>query len=388
MTDQQKFKCLTTKYRDIYKDYESFAKRAGIGRATVHNWEKNTGKGNIHPANKSKISTMFGLEYEIWTDNFYTDHAFYQKVDNYRLEDNPKVDDIIIGSITEMSKAEEKAIRTLVSQHPIPIPGNLQSYSYEFMFALAVELKKNNQIIDALHVLDVILEDEQFAYTYYGKLHHMRAVLLSHRDMQQWDAALKELRFLYKVVKYHLKEREVITLMASNLKRKALYHPNGMLNHPDQIDIDLLGNALSLYTESYKFKEPDQRYYDAINRVYLIAILDSVGEDDGTVDESTDAKEQIKVLYDELKPRENGNRDWKADTSDWWQVTTKMEFLVLMGRVDDAAQVYDDYRLEHTPESFDLDATIRQLEAYTYFVKDSEVEAFLVFLKGEFGEMS
>ena len=388
MTDLQKFKCLTVKYRDIYKDYERFAKRSGIGRSTVHNWEKGIGKGTINSANRAKICTVFGLEYDVWTEDFNTEHAFFKQLDQFRLKDIDAVDSIVIGDIAQMSDSEEKQIRALASEATIAIPANLEQYSYEFMFALAKLLKQKNQIRDAMRVLDVVMENEQFAYTYYGQLHHLRAVLLSHRDIQQWDEALKELRFLYKVVAYHLQEREVITLMASNLKRKALYHPNGTLNHPDQIECDMLGNALALYTEAYTFKEEEHRYYDAINMAYLIAILDAVCDSDEPEEEPVDVKAEISAIYASLKPKENGDRDWKANCSDWWQVATKMEFLVLLGRADDAARVYDDYSFEHTPESFDLDAIIRQLEAYTHFVDDSEAEAFLAFLKSEFENLA
>jgi hypothetical protein len=324
----------------------------------------------IHAAKKEKICAAFGMEYNVWEDHFYTQQEFLNRLDDYRIITNATVEELVIGEVSDMPEEEKGLLTQLGEQKPIPLPGNLRTFSPAFIWALVKKLKSNNQAEDALYALGVLASNERFEYLYYGAIHHLKAVLLSHDDIQKWDDAIRELRFLYKVVKYHLQDPEIITLMASNFKRKALYHAFGVLNHPDQVDVDMVAKALSLYRESYAIKLPENRYYDAINIAYLIAILRHI---EGGASED-DIFNEIRELYDKTM------QQWSPDADNWWEVSTQMEFMVLLKDLDGAAKIFELYEQQHAPMDFEIHATIRQLELFVHFTQDISAQEFLTFL--------
>lgn len=359
-----------------------FAKKTGIAYETVNSWgeDARNAKGGLQQKTKSSINSTLGLQPEVWTDTFYEEQLFYSKLDRYRNITQPEqiidqykiTDKYILEDIAKMTMAEEDEIEFFSQDTIIKIPGNLENYSSDFMFALAKLLKSKNQAKDALNVLGTLQSTAQnFKFTYHKKIEHLKAILLSHTSIQKWDEAIEILKYLY-ADGYHLKEPEVITLTASNYKRKALHHSNGMLNHADQVNLDLLGAALTLYHEAYGLKDVNEKYYDAVNIAYLVAILHTLEKDE----ESIDPKIEIKSLYDELV-----HYGWKADETDWWQIASKMEILVLLGDDAEAETTYASY--QGKPEKFDIETTIRQLEIYTHFCSGSLEKDFLNFLKDE-----
>lgn len=375
MTDQKKFQCMTIKYRDIYGHYETFANKISVSRATVNNWER-VNSENIHTAKKEKIADAFGLKYEVWIDHFYTEQEFMQHLDDYKLIDTSftreEIQRNMMGEIIRMSIEEEDELTLLMQQDPMNIPGNIERYSPDFMFALAYALKDNSQAHDAFRVTDVLLQNEKvYKYIYYNQILHLRAILLSHDEIKKWDEAINILRLLYSACAYHIKEPEVITLTASNYKRKAFYDNEGNLRSVENVDRNLIGQAISLYREAYWLKTVEQRYYDAVNIASLSMIL--------SVFEGTDmkkAKQDIEVLHKDLK-----KEGWRAKDSTWWEVATEIEFKILLGRIDDAKYFFDEY-LEngHKIKKFDLESTIRQFKLYKFFTKDKNLDSFLQYM--------
>jgi len=377
MTDIQKFQCMVSKYRDTYKHYELFADKINASRAAVNNWENGVGN-KFQTKNRVKISTGFSLKYEVWEDNYYTEQEFMKHLDTYLIEDNMDVvweekEKVFFENIINMSKDEEYQIReVLYKLNPIHLPGNLEQYSPDFMLALIRLMKANNQMEDALRVMEILLNSNSlYKVKHYNKIQHLKAILLSSDKIRDWNAAIEILNLLYFSAKYHLEDPEILTLIASNYKRKALYNEKGKLNPPDSmhIDINLLGKALASYRESYGLKKED-KYYDAINIAYLLGILSALEIDEETID----FKEEIKVLRKELHT--NG---WRINNNNWWEVATEIEFLVLMGKVSDAMAKLNEYLEWNQKElkKFDIETTIRQIELYVYFTDDTSSKMFL-----------
>ncbi|SFV56343.1 hypothetical protein MNB_SV-12-208 [hydrothermal vent metagenome] len=345
------------------------------GGQTVNTWEKQ--KGNIPNSEvKRALSQMFGMQYLIWEKSYPDVQSF--KNDIKTLE-KPKESDLknqeesldrkILGEIIPLPLDEESELEFLSQVLPIQIPANLSSFSANFIFNLAKLLKSHEQVSDALYALESLEERvEPFIFYYRKQIQHLKAVLLSHRTIKRWDDAIVELRYLY-ADGYHFQEPEILTLLASNYKRKALYHPNGTLNHKEQVDINLLQQANELYEDAYNLSKKD-RYYHAINRAYMMLIIDAIEGNN----EKQKRQIEIVTLYNELL-----KSGFPSDKTDWWQVTTQIEFLILMQRDSEALDVFEGYSF--TPKAFEVDATIRQLEIYTHFTGDVVSGDFLEVLR-------
>lgn len=367
---------MTIKYRTVYEHYEVFAAKIDVSRATVNNWERMTGE-NIHAAKKEKIAQAFGLRYEVWADHFYTEQEFIQHLDDYQKIDivntSEHIQHNMIGDIIRMTVDEEDELVFLKQESSISTPGSIEKYSPDFMFALAYALKDNNQIHDALRIIDVLLQsDRVYKYKYHNQILHLKAILLSHDDMKKWDEAIDILRLLYGACAYHTKEPEIITLTASNYKRKALYNSEGGFRSSEEVDRELIGQSIALYREAYGLKDTSEKYYDAINIASLTMILSVLEETD-----ISEVKKECENLYSRLQ------RDgWKVDSENWWEVATQMEFLVLLGQLDEAKYLLDEYlEFGNIPKKFDTETVVRQFKLYAHFVKDSVAQAYLEYLQ-------
>jgi hypothetical protein len=280
---------------------------------------------------------------------------------------------VFFENIINMSDDEEYQIREeLYKLNPINLPGNIEQYSPDFMLALIGLLKDNNQMEDALRVIEILQNSNSlYKIKHYNKIQHLKAILLSSDKIRDWNAAIEILNLLYFSAKYHFETPEILTLIASNYKRKALYNEKGKLNPPNSkyIDINLLGKSLASYKESYGLKK-QIKYYDAINIAYLLGILSALEKDK----ETKDFEEEIKTLSKELHA--NG---WRVNTNNWWEVSTEIEFLVLMGKVSDAMAKLNVYLEWNQKElkKFDIETTIRQMELYVHFTDNKKTKEFL-----------
>jgi len=367
---------LSTQDEDL-KDNQIFAKKIGVGKSTVYSWANS--KGNLTRKICEKISTALGLRYDIWTDKYYYYDitVFEHKVNQYKkinqkLQSNKdesyeKISKKIFGDIVIMSDIEKNLIKELKNRDIIDIPGNLEKHSADFIFALSYLLKEKEQIKDALNVLNKLnFLNTNFKYKYNNQINHLKAILLSSETLKKWDEAIEILKYLY-ANNYHLQEPEVVTLTASNYKRKSIYHPSGVFNTKEQIDIDNLAMALSLYKESYKLVEDKNKYYDAINIAYLNEMIDVL--EDNKIDSSI---EDNKKLLNELL------NIWSVNYNNWWEVTSLIEFYLLLRDDQKAIDIYEEYIYKNnTPSKFELSTTIRQLKLYTYICNNPIAEDFL-----------
>ena len=242
------------------------------------------------------------------------------------------------------------------------------------LFKFAIELKKKNQIKESLETLKMIETHEgSFKYTFHHQIQHLKAILLSHDTLKDWNQSIDILRLLY-VANYHIEEPEIITLLASNYKRKALYRANDSQKwqEGEEIDMNLLSSATILYREAYEAKTEASKYYDAINFAYLYKISNSL-----EAKESTDI--ELKELYQELMGQ------WRVDKSNWWEVSSQAEFLMLLGDIDLAIFKITEFLEEHTIEKFNIETTLRQLEMYLHYTQDTHAQNFHDYLHESWG---
>ena len=345
------------------------------GSQTVNIWETRNG-GIPNSEIRKNLARMFDMQYQIWEKNYPDVQSFKHDIKTLKKpkNDNSKekhkqLDNKILGEILPIPLNEESELEFISQIIPIKIPGNLSNFSASFIFNLANLLKSHEQVTDALYVLESLQKKvEPFVFYHRKKIQHLKAILLSHRNIQKWDDAIIELRYLY-ADGYHFEKPEILTLLASNYKRKALYHPNGTLNYKEQVDINLLQQANDLYEDAYNLSKND-KYYHAINRAYMMLIIDAI---EGNKEKKKKQRE-IATIYNELL--KNG---FPSDKKDWWQVTTQIEFLLLMQKDSEAVEVFENYT--STPEVFEVETTIRQLELYTHFTKDDIGKDFITVLR-------
>ena len=335
------------------------------GVQTVNTWENETGK-IPNSTIKKDLAKMFGMQYSMWEKSYIDIQSFKRDLEifkkpknNNSKEKKEQLDNKILGEVLPIPLNEETELEFISQTLPIKIPGNLLSFSANFIFNLANLLKSHNQASDALYVLESLEKKvEPFVFYHRKKIQHLKAILLSHKTIQKWDEAIVNLRYLY-ADGYHFEKPEILTLLASNYKRKALYHPNGTLNYKEQVDINLLQQANDLYEDAYNLSK-DDKYYHAINRAYMMLIIDAI---EGT-NEKNKIQREIATMYNELL--KNG---FPSNKKDWWQVITQIEFLLLMQRDSEAFDVFESYN-STSSKAFDVETTIRQLELYSHFSGD------------------
>lgn len=394
LKDCEKFKIMIKVYEDIYISAKSFSQKIGVGKSTVFKWLKDEEilqkvlhgyddnqhekdkefdiskipECSFNTKSKTKICKAFRLLDTVWSDIPSTKESFEEKLlKNKKIEKSTEIrgEHIETGLPQENTKDKNMNVNHLSKDEiDLLLDSKLEKESASFMFEFAKKLKNKKQIEDALKVLQWIEEREStFRYTYENELRHFRAILLSHDKVKDWDGAIHILRSLYHSRQYHLEEPEILTLLASNYKRKALDGHNSK----DEIDMQLITSALCLYEDAYNLKPDNAKYYDAINITYLYNIVDAIEV------EYAD-KVEIETLYKNL------SQIWRIDTSNWWEVCSDAEFLMLLGKVDLAILKMNEFLDSHKVEPFEIDATVRQLKLYIKFSEDENAVKFLRYL--------
>lgn len=380
LTDTEKFAVMASAYIEIFKSSASFAKKIGSAKQTTTNWYNREGK-TINARARIKICEVFNLQHTVWTDKFDNEINFLHSLPEYQKVSKPisidkekqrQLDIKIVGEGRRLTAEEEDILARLSSGPDLVLASiELKGKTPIFLFELSKIFKDKNQIAEALEIINSLQAgNSTFKYTFHNEIEHFKAVSLSHNQMQKWDEAIDILRLLYSSSHYHLVEPEIITLMASNYKRKALsgISGNGWRDR-DDIDVNLLASALSLYGYAYKLKSKEGRYYDAVNMAYLINIINTIEPDE---DESL----TVSGLYSEL------TREWRADDESWWEVSSDAEMLMLSDKTNIAiSKLNDFFDFNQEAESFEIETTLRQLEMYLHFVDDLQARMFYDHLK-------
>lgn len=390
LTQIEKFVVMIHVYPDIYDDYKSFAKIVGKSESTVNNWERSQGIKFQQSKVRDKICEIFGLQIFVWYEDFenQVDFANALKRGEFDKEeiiisgggdvviDKDTIKTIVLGSTPKLIHTEEDLIKALKKENKIAYPiEDMEKKTAIFLFSLAKLLKSKEQTKEGLDLLSMIENHpSSFKYTYQNQIEHLKALFLSHSSIKEYDKAIDIYKRLY-AHEYHLKEPEILTLLASNYKRKALSDFSKKNTWVDKNSVNslYLTQAMSLYKDGYKSKPNSDKYYDAINLAYVYKIADSI---ELNIDELDNEDKEIAELYKEL------TLHWRVNDNDWWEVSSNAEFLMLLGKTDLAISNISDF-LESAHDknnSFDINATLRQLEMYLHFVDDTEGRKFYEYL--------
>lgn len=366
--DSEKFKIMTRVYSDIYVDPDTFAEKIGVGRSTVYNWLQKE-FASFNAKSKVKVHNAFQLWDKVWSEYFRTEEEFEEALRQYKNSEEELPDSVCEKNITiglknvEPKDKHMRAKELTISDIDRLLEDRSEPYSASFMFEIAKRLRSEKRISDALGVLEWIDEQESsFKYLNENQLKHFKAVLLSHEHIQDYDGAIHLLRSLYFSAKYHKEEPEILTLLASNYKRKALAG--------DPVNMELVTSALCLYEDAYNHPCNKQRYYDAVNLAYLYNIVDAIEV------EYAD-KVEIERLYRELL------KEWTPAESDWWQVISDAEIVMLLGRVELAISKLNYFLENHRDQvdAFKIDTTLRQLNLYIDITNDNHAKQFANYLE-------
>jgi hypothetical protein len=92
-------------------------------------------------------------------------------------------------------------------------------------------------------------------------------------------------------------------------------------------------------------------------------------------------KKEIKSLHNELL------KIWRIDKSNWWEVCSDAEILMLLGRVDLAILKISDFLENYNVKPFEIDATMRQIKFYIHLTRDKKAQQFLEFLEDSYSAL-
>jgi hypothetical protein len=307
LSDTEKFTIMVKQFPTLFESEKIFAKKIYVSHSSVNYWMNHKTR-KIKATAKSEICNIFDLVYAVWEDTFTVEEDFERELSNYKKIQKKK--NIIERHIMKPVNTENKKESNIDKKQPF------------FIFEEAKKYKEEKKIKEALELLKKIESNpSSFKYKYHNEISHLKAILLSDDSIQDWDGAIHILKNLYFSAKYHLEHPEIITLIASNYKRKALYHPKTKkFRERQDVDMDLISSSLSLYYESYENADSQEKYYDALNYAYLYNISDSI--------ESKEInRERIKTLYDSFSKR------WRVDESNWWESISRAEIFMLLGDV-------------------------------------------------------
>ena len=307
-----------------------------VPRATASLWQKH----NHIPDDtvRYKISEEFSLNIDIWEDNTWEDMVNFElHVPDYRL---------IIRNEGKREELDgivyEKDLDRYPKDHPQQIYEKAKRY------------KKQEKIEEALRLIEILLDHKsQYVYMRYNEILLLKAILLSHNKKKAFDEALGILHLLYSAMEYHLKDPEVLTLLGSNYKRKALYDEQGCIRKSETIPKKYLVKSLQNYEQALSIRT-EERYYDAINIAYLRKIL------------FVTTKKEIEDLV--LK-----EPNWIPDENNWWEMVTRAEFFMLSGDLANAKLYINIYLERNSVLPHDIGATLRQIKLYLNAIPDDKI---------------
>ncbi len=305
-----------------------------VARSTASKWQK---ENDIPDETiRYNIEKHFNLHTDIWTDTTWTDMVnFEQNIQDFRLIVKSDKEKLTLDKIVF---AEDK----IPANHP------------KALYKKVIQLKKDEQILESLGIIEQLLKyNSSYTYSRYNDILLLKAVLLSHNKVRQFDEAIHILKLLYSAMKYHLENPEVLTLLGSNYKRKAFHDENGNLRKKDDIDMNYLRLSLQSYEQALKIRS-SERYYDAVNIAYLKKILLNID------------KNEIDELC-KIEP------NWIPDETNWWEMATRAEFFMLSGDFGNAKFIIDTFLEKETADPHDTGVTLRQIRLYKQAVPEDKI---------------
>lgn len=362
-----------TNYNQLFSDYTKEFDKQGISLRTVQKWRSWNADKNLKGPSKDILNSVFDLAPWIWTEDFSSMIEMTKRMPEF-IDVNPRedIDSFVYldENIDELTIQERELINNLSKMDTIDLTSiELNKHSPSFLHQLALKLKSKKQMREVLSVIEhIFASTSNYKYAHYNELELLQAVCYSHDSIKDWDSAIEILRKLYGIG-YHHTNLEVSTLLASNYKRKALTDKNGNWCNIEDIDKKLLSYSLTLYQKTMKMRKKIEKYYDAINIFYLIKIFMKIDADY--------TKESVKEIIEEI---EHVYHQSSFNINKWWEISTKAEFLMLKGEVEEAIAEFNAHLELEKNEAFNIDTTIRQIDMYVHFTNDAKAKKVLDYL--------
>lgn len=373
MKPVDRFNVIFKYFEDQYEgSTEKFSQLTGIPESNVRNWLKRQGKGEIQTKNRNKILDAFELDSSIWDDYINTERHLMENMDTYkdRFIENQEQDVqqfIFTEPTPTLYPFEEETIQELSQQTTISLDKlELEQYSPQFLYELSKLLKNKKQPQDAIDTLERLEQtNNTFVYKNYSQIELLKAICYSDDHIRNWGKAIRILSILASN-KYYRTNLEVLTLLASNYKRKALTAANAEWCSIEVVDTNLLLNSIRLYKAALNLRK-ESKYYEAINILYLAKIAaakESIWNLDD--DEAIGFDDIIDIL-----------EIFKPDRTNWWEVSSKAEYHMLIDQTDKALVLFTDFLDVEAPEVFELETTLRQINLYKHFTNDPLIAPIL-----------
>ena len=373
---QERARFIIDYFKPQFKSEKDLLEQCGLKYRATKNWkylddeERRQKLGDrkdstVHSDKRNILRDFFKLKESIWTCEVHSVEELKKVFNSHR--EGIDFDEFIHIDEFQITKSEEELLNDFQNNKVELSKEDYKEHSFEFLFRVANLLLKNNDAKGALDIIEYIENsDSDFKYIYQREINHFKALCFSHSSIKDWDSAIHLLRQMY-FDKSHIDNIETLTLLASNYKRKALSSKtnNNEWCKVEEIDEAMLLESMRLYHRIYTQRVTD-KYYDGINLYYLAKIAEAI---DIWHDKETDKK-----IYDEVV---KDVKNFIPDQNNWWEVITKVEFLMLNG--DSEAAISDIYMIFDNLDvkPFEIDATIRQIEMYTHFVDDESAKKVL-----------
>lgn len=158
---------------------------------------------------------------------------------------------------------------------------------------------------------------------------------------------------IYGVWQLNNKDADTLSMLAAQYKRRSLTNQDGNYCKQEEINIELLERALSLYIEAFRLNIDD--YYPAINIAYLYIIKAGITKGQGT--------KLAQYVYATWKSVEN---------KDWWLDTTLLECDLIQEDFENLDYKFEQIISTHNPSYFEKKVVHNQIEIFANFVTNNE----------------
>ncbi len=271
----------------------------------------------------------------------------------------------IYNKEVSMTKDEEKKLFNIVHTSKEKFQANLKNEenligSEKYLFNLASYAFERGLSDEAMMLLERVVKISQ-EYLKKTEFLQLKAKLLS--NQQKDKEAIAVLKELISDNKSSI-DAETYNLLAASIKRNAF---NEYEKYSDEKSlIEKLNEAKDIYYSIYNLNKD---YYPALNYIYLQFMLAHINNYD--LDTITN---EAKTIW--------SNTNHKI--IDWWSFISNVEFLILIGKYDEAKQQlkthYDEVTIEDITE-FNISSSLRQLNLYANFYTGNDLKEIIIFLE-------
>ena len=265
-----------------------------------------------------------------------------------------------------MTKKEEKKLFDIVHTSKVKFQENLKNEenltgSEQYLFNLVSYAFERGLTDEAMMLLEKL---EKVSQKYATKIEflQLKAKLLS--NQQKDKKAIAILKDLISNNKSNI-DAETYNLLAASIKRDAF---NEYEKYGDEKALkEKLNEAKDIYYSVYNLNKD---YYPALNYIYLQFMLAHINNDD-----LNSITNEAKTIW----PKTN------EKITDWWSFISNVEYLILIGRYEDAkyelSNHFDELNRDEITE-FNISSTLRQLNLYnSYFCKDPMLKEIIDYIK-------